>query len=920
MKKTNFILAGLLTVLAITSCGKDTFSAAPQLSEEQIAQKEDEAIEQALSEVPVEAAVEEVDDLPDIDRSDLVEDQVDTSSLETDPDYVIRLQGVNDVVPDAPRMFRPSLKAKPADFRIEDQNGYVVPVVPASKDGYAGFTAADGFSGSELYRITLLNEEASFYGKDPSVREIFLNLHRAPASVEENKDIRDLKDDIQLFDAKNIIEEGDDALGDYFIYPIPLELREGQIFGMGKDAQHPQDGSGFYGSFKSCSRNPNGDGYLVRYGDTEGKDLYDNLDIDKANAPVSLDNAEPVIDTDSIANYVKNSDEAKAALRAALKATGTPIDQSPKLLIPDGGSWTTRLTLDIKTSYANSTFKIAIIGTLNFQPKEHLHIALSFTISVEVTWEAQGSCGIEWKFIIPVGIKYSVYVTRDVIFTIDFKLIVSYTNKPPEEQEIDDQINDEYQAAYQNKHDDKCPISGGGAKGITGQETKTLRLFNIDVNYFFPVVIRFEVDLYIKTQLQAGLNLQYKTRSRDVVINYSNESKGSDSGASRESSEGSTEWSIVFFGTIYIEAGIEASLGIGIAGLYKYLHIRVYCDVYLDFTIQGFIRLHMTKVDGGEWNADATFGGKVEIGWGARLGIELKALFFDWDHTWPLADTVLWGIGNMNAINEFSQKEQTVSLTQNETDLNEMGFLRTAVFDGNKMSTTVTDMPASTQIHWMYGAFVSDDKYNTPVFNYAVTSVKDENGDDLPVTDVKIENGKFILNDTAPVKFTATVPGKFGDAGTKTVTVNFEATNVQTVYIDNQLCGRYRDGQALTLPKSALIKDHKKFVGYIVDGGSTIYQPDDTIHIVYNADNPRTYIYSNWVDYITYEVYFMFMKGNLLMIDEVEKGHPATPPEGSDRDQYMGAGFTFKQWSTDEYLDVQQNLIVYGLYTENSLN
>ena len=77
---------------------------------------------------------------------------------------------------------------------------------------------------------------------------------------------------------------------------------------------------------------------------------------------------------------------------------------------------------------------------------------------------------------------------------------------------------------------------------------------------------------------------------------------------------------------------------------------------------------------------------------------------------------------------------------------------------------------------------------------------------------------------------------------------------------------------------------------------------------------------TNWVDYITYEVYFMDMKGNLLKIEEVEKGHPATPPEGSDRDQYMGAGFTFKQWSTDEYLDVQQNLIVYGLYTENSLN
>ena len=897
-------------------------------------------LDDALKEVPIE--VEDYEgDLSSLTLLDTIEQETSESLIkfnEGDVDQFVTVVSKDYVLENAPYTSNSSYIPTTDDAILVDENDNKIDLeLVSSSNGKAIYKIpVSKFENEHGYHVKLINDNVKFLTKDDTIRQLtYYSLN----VTELNKKHTVLKtsDRIKTFDIDNVDYFDVDAFGSYFIYKETFDIDEniidetGMKFRLANLENEEDDEDTVYGKLISNQTNPNGGGYMVRYEPCQGKDLFTNLNIndsitiDQNNSSITLMGDEGEFGQDLGMAFLSHPDT-----QTTIKGILNNYNVSPKNYLSSVLDWAAKLHIafSMKWDDSTSTFNWGATATLNFDPEDNVTISLKLVYKQTIRFKVSASASLDYWGFIPTGINYKIEVTEDDTKEVEFGIHIATNLSPYDEDKIKESIEDEVLNAFKNDSSVSSIFKGNGP--VASSDGRSYPLFTIDCYYFWPLDIRFSVEFYWKCQLSLDISVRYTSHTQRVDLSIAN-SKGCDP-HSESKAVNDKSVTINFLGTFHAEIGLRIALGIGIVGFYRFFHAEVFICAYGAVDARGFM------IVGISWNDEISntigvCGGKFEISIGVKWGVDIALLFGGYNFEWPIVSVPLIGFAHEGAINNFTEEESIVELTDEDyqetgkyIDLDEYHLLGVSAFDSKTLAPTYLDMKHDESVKTKYGAFLNEatEKY------FTFELISGEEYIELNDYKVKIKSIYGIEEFEAIIKVTVndslSTKAEVSEQLTKTIKIHFTNRLKQQIFIKDQdgnisSIGSYVIGANCKLPVPVAPR-YKKFIGWknIITGNVISYDETDETSRIYipQSVGEVTFEYI-FVDDFYWEVTWVDGFNNIIKVEEVKDGESANAPEESIRDRYMtcslpGFEYVFIGYDKD-YSAIYQNTVIRAQYT-----
>jgi len=919
--KKKLLLLLLSSSLLFSACSFSHDKEAEDISYED----ERELVEESLEDVPIETE-EYKGDLTPLPIVKGVEQEESKSIYEFkkgDTDKYLTVTSNN-------AKYNPTLE----DLKLVDEdNNEVKASLVSSSNGVGKYLIpVSSFDEDHQYHVKLNNDNLKFSTKDNSVRELTYysldvndsnRVHEVVKSDNEFKN-HDISN-VQYFDV--------DAFGAYFIYDGEFSAKVGEFFRISDLSLEKDNKETVYGKVSKISNNPNGAGLFIRYEPCQGEDLYKNLDVnDKITVNEdNIENLELFGTEEETANELGKYFLHHEDIITMMMGMYHHYNISPRNYRSSAIDWAAHIKVAFDIKFDGDTFTWGCTITLDITPEKNFDVKLVLSYKQTTKYDISASLKIKWKWFIPTGVKYELKVEEDDTKEVKFKIAISTNLYPVDKEKIKEGIEKDLTEAFKKDNTVKSKFNGDSpTSSAAGQSYPLIRY---DCYYFFPLDIRIEIDFYWQLQITVECDLTYTshTHRTDVCINNN---KGADPSSDTQTQK-DKNLSFGFMGTFHAEVGIRASIGIGIAGFYKFFHAEVFIKAYGAVDAQGYLLSDLSWGSEQELICNQHCGGKFEVSVGVKWGVDVALLFGGFTSEWPIKSVILLGFCNANSIDAFEKEEETIEVNNEDyskektitIDLDDYHLLGVRVFDSKLMTASHQDLKHNDSTKIRYGAFVSD--YSK---NYFECSLIDDGGGHIVYDDFK-----FSIKDISGVaEFTAKVQVKVTDECSsgvnepvKIINIHFTNNNKQKIYIEDKIegyheyIGDYLMGTDMKLPVGVAPR-YMKFVGWLNENtGETInYDPNDsntgTYHVPDDEHLKPVYFKMLYIDYYYWNVVWVDGLGNIISIDNVYDKEAATAPDASIRDKYMisedpNYEYVFIKW--DKSFDcITQNTVIRGIY------
>ena len=901
-------------------------------------------IEEAMEEAPIEVLPYE-EDLSPMVLLDNIEQETAESLVKFnkgDADQFVTVVDSNYHFAEGPYLSYGEYTPTESDVVLVDENENHINLEAISKsDGKVTYRVpVSEFEENHGYHVQLKNEQVKFSNKDQSIRQLtYYSLN--VTDTNRKHDVIRHNETIKTFDINNVDYFDVDAYGAYFIYKDVFDINpeiedeKGMKFRIADlDIEKDNDNT-VYGKLVSTQKNPNGAGYLVRYEPCKANDLYENLNINDSIV-IDANNADITL-AGNDGNFGETLGRAFAThpdTVTTIRGIANSYNIDPEHLKASVLDWASmiQISFDFGWDDSTSTFNWGATATLTINPEDNITVTLKLSYKQTIRFTVTASLSIEYWLFVPTGISYKLEVKEDDTKEVKFGVQISTNLAPYDEDKIKESIENDILDAFKNDVDVKSKFKGDD--GTATSDGRSYPLIRVDCYYFWPADIRFEIDFYWKCQLTLEMSVKYTSHSQRVDVSLSN-SKGCDPHSeSKAVNDKSVEFN--FMGTFHVEVGLKISLGIGIAGFYRFFHAEIYISAYGAVDAEGFLIVGITWSDTQPVAINGNVGGKFEVSLGVKWGVDIYLLFGGFKFEWPIAKLVLLGFANESAINEFVDKESTLEITNEDysddgkwINLDDYHFLGVSIFNAKTFAGDFADMKHDDTYSTSYGAFLDDS--NDPYFSFELTKGSEY---------VEFQNYQLRIKDIVGIEeFDAEVTVRVNprlscadiEDVTKVIKIHFTNNLKQEVKVKNydgtiESVGTYVVGIECKLPVPQAPR-YKKFVGwYNTKTAVTIaYDPNDPTCGRYTPSKAEvesgttsvTFEYIFEDDY-TWLVTWVDGLGNVVKTEQVQFGHAATPPEASVRDQYMtspipGYEYVFTGYDKD-YSNIQENTVIRAQY------
>ena len=780
-----------------------------------------------------------------------------------------------------------------------------------STDGsLVSLTFDNSFEYGKVYKITLDPKAClQFENKDPSIQTLTIEMEDDPSEESEYNNIVP-KENITNLDLDKVsneqTEDKDNELMS-FVYSGSLpDLKQGDVF-LVKPASSNSDQltmADFYGVFKSKEQVDGG--YKIYYSVPDASDIYQELRL-KGVKPADLSGLQITATKEYIQDQFRYSDSARGLLSFFAKQAETT---DKKRL----GSIMEHLALNIDFKWYDNTLTFTFqIGAQKIKLRDNLFLSILYQYEIVETYNFDYDVSLKKEWGIPVGLNYKVKCIKDQVESHSLLVSIAYVQDQPEEDE-DEVKNDlitELKNAKGSKDNffKKIKDSAEACKETEGNKT-TIPILKIPFNIVGNMMLEIRLDLSFDFTIQAMLFIKKQTTSQVIVFNFASEG-GSDT-TDTKTITGANNWDIYFMGLIEFKLALRLSLSWYLAGLYKYLHIDAYGEVWIKVGLQGSLMASFaTDTDGSAFSGNMSIDFYVQFG--VDVGLDITLAFFSDDICFTLFKAYIFRIYMCNEIEHYADDTVTRIEMVNKTkdDIDNYDILVYRVWDGYYMIMDEKQYAANER----QSIITLFDKEILGVQMFTFTP------EDESLLQIS-QDGEITIPDGTPAEFTTHFTIHISNAlsfvSDRVIEVYFNAPDAHHVYYHENIdgvdtghiddAGRYRPNVEYVLP-DAPDRAGYKFLGYEINGEA--YNPGDKLSMPSEDLNIKI----KWHKIVYYQVYFYDGKGNIIFVDNhVEEMTAAKEPTAEIRDQFM-EGYKFIGWDKN-FSSVNSNMVVRGIYVK----
>lgn len=779
---------------------------------------------------------------------------------------------------------------------VNDANGQSMDLILESDGRHVGIQLNNAFSYGAVYVVNLDEDsDLQFENRDPSIQRMVIEMEDDPSEPAEISNYS-VKSNIAILDAKYVSQE--EAYEDStfsFIYSegLPL-LNEGDIFEVKTNVNSDdKDITDFYGKFISKEILGNGN-YKVKYGQPEGKDIYDDLRL-KGSQAFNLEGTKIIVTPDQVKDAIRYTDTARGMANFIAKYAETTNEDIVDTLMD-------HISIDLSFKWAGDTLSFKFSITVNkLKLKENLWLSFGYKFEQVTQYGLDFDVSLETKWFVPVGVNYKIKCVEDITECHTFFVQIDYVQDQPEK--TDEQAKEDLQNEIKNAKDGKDnffkkivqdPVA---KKTVEGNQT-TFPLLALPIPLFWDLVFEMKLDFIFDFTLEAMFLFKKTYSSNQVLFSFSNKDGGDSDKA--QTLTGSSEWEFYFMGMAEARIALRFTASIYFKGLYKFLHADVYAELWIKVGVQGtMMAAWASGTDGSSFSGNLAIDFYIQMG--ADIGVNFVIAIFNVSLSRNLFKTYIFRFYLSNEIEHYADNTDTsIELNQTVAKIDDYNILWFRVWDGVNLIMDEQRYPANHETK-IIESWLGDATVKTFDFIPEDESLMKIDGD-----------GTIKIKDGTPAEFTTSFTIHLHNAVSlvrdRTITVHFNAPDAHHVYIDGVDMGRIRPGVKYTLPEPEKRTGYR-FLNYVYNDQE--YAIGDQI----TMENSDIYITTEWHKILYYDVYFYDGKNNLVYVDKhVEEFTAATAPTPDIRDQHM-QGYSFVGWDKN-FSNVQGDLVVRGIYVK----
>ena len=793
-----------------------------------------------------------------------------------------------------------------SELKVYDSQHIIKSLNYTYSDYIYSFSPIEPYEKGRYYTIEINdNSTLIFKDKNPSLREVHFNVKA------EEKKIFDVRDDVKKFLLDDIISQADNPLDNTYSLTIkkPLNLKQGDtfLFYNGKE----MDDDSFFGEFIKEEKVSNT--YLLTYTVPDLNKVFKEDGVDVLIRDYQQGEIEDLQlnSKKNIENQVKNS----KALTNFFYQNYLQVVKDDQLILRkkdfldfvDMAS----INIDFGLKWPGWSFELNISFTVPMENK--------ISDYTDLTWNfnyyrlSNNSISSSFKLRKKLGIPYWADMSFDLKEDVSnsFTVTVAFG---PKFKEDDDDKRKKYQSLKDYVKSEVSNLKQADSKFKTYDKLSSDNV-NLSGNklsiaigkgrwpfYVFDLYISFSIDVTL--DLKGVFNYNYTSRSINHIIEYKNSEDDVKGGTSKEYSSSSHD--IAIGAKLSFSLGINFTIGLGVVGLEKYIHLQgtAFVGVYFKAQIFGVVMIQNFNEE--QSKSTINYSGFIEAGFLFTLKVDLKFFFLGVSFTPLLIKVPFFSVSNDVQIMSYV-KEEEITIHEKEFDINTTELLSFYVFDPYFMRNREETYDADKEVN------IYRDKKNVTerMFNFTFKEGKY----------LYYRDGKIHIKDNAPIDFYDTMyidnPEEIyrlsdGEKHLKEVPIHYISSLARPIYIDDVFIGYQYWGEKFKLPKAQEKKGYK-FYGYQYERTSYYYDENEEIIIQKGEDILQpVHFYTSYYEYVTFTVNFYDGKENLISSQQVERGKSAVEPSASLRDKNM-SGYTFICWSTD-FSKVFYDLDIYGIY------
>ena len=676
-----------------------------------------------------------------------------------------------------------------------------------------------------VYTATIYEDKPfHFADKDESIKKITFKIQSENPSLDNVNTVTTAPNvvGINLKDCQDS-EESASNKGNYvFEYYGNVSLNVGNVF-LASDVIGTTDKNSFYGKVISIS---NRDKFkLIEYEPANANDVFSELHIDEKDEPVNLSNSEIALTEEVVKERFATNEETQKLVYAIAREAG-----ADKYDILD---WLAHASLNVNLGIKNNTFTFTINISWAGIFKDEVLFNVSVGYEYKDTMTADFKARIATKFdVIPVGVDYKLKLVEDSYSSFTFKIDFSRGVSPmPDADKIREGIFKRIGEAEDGLTDYKSIFAEGdhAAKVDGDGNALIIPILRVDIDTFYPVSFRIEIDVVVEISIKVAFVLQYTSHKKTVAFSFSNE-QGAEN-VTNQTLEESSEIDISFYGQFKAEVGLKVKFAVYLLGFYKYLHVEFFVQGYVGIQITGMAIFHWDLDPNSQrtFNASASF--EFKIYFGAKWGYDLRFLFVHVSDSFNfMPDKILYGYRTGDRIVEAKPPTTDIIIDENGLDLGASNYLLYDVFEPNKFAIAKAKLIKPTSVvEREYGILVNNPTTN-PMLSFRFT---DNNGN--PSNYLRLVGDRLSVNKDAPIDFTCKmiVTSLVGNVAETTFNITCHCDDLRDIYFDGVYAYSVRNGATITLPyfdiAEDIIDDQTNFAyfwlpqGYSGEGASDYY-------------------------------------------------------------------------------------------------
>ena len=700
------------------------------------------------------------------------------------------------------------------EFSNVDRNNNIYTISPLSLYEY-----------DMVYTATIYDDKPfHFVGKDESIKKITFKVEAEDPTLDNVNNVTPINNlvNINLKDCQDT-EESASQSGNYvFEYYGNVILIAGDVF-LASDVLGVNDKNAFYGKVVSIE---NRDRFkLIEYEPANANDVFTELDIDQKDEPIDLTNSEVVLTEEVVKERFATNEETQKLVYAIAREAG-----ANRYDILD---WLSHASLNVNLGKKNNTFTFTININWAGVFKDEVLFNVNVGYEYKETLTADFKARIATKMgVIPIGVDYKLKLVEDSYNSFTIKIDFSRGVSPmPDADKIREGIFKRIGEAEEGLVDYKSIFANGdhAAKVDGDGNALIIPLLRVDIDTFYPVSFRIEIDLIVEISIKVAFVFQYSSHKKTVVFSFSNE-QGADN-VTNKTLEESSEIDVSFYGQFKAEVGLKVKFAIYLLGFYKYLHAEFYIHGYIGFSITGMALFHWDLDPNSQrtFNADASF--EFKIYFGLKWGYDVRILFFHVSDSYNfMPDIVLYGYRTGEKIIEAKPPTTNISITEDGLDLGASNYLLYDVFEPNKFQVAKAKLIKPTAVvQKEYGALVNVET-TAPMLSFRFT---DNSGN--PCNYVRLVGDRLSVNKDAPIDFTCKmiVTSLVGNVAETTFNITCHCDDLRDIYFNGVYAYSVRGGSTITLPtfdiSEEIIDDQTNFAyfwlpqGYSGETGTDYY-------------------------------------------------------------------------------------------------